>query len=81
MFEVDSVLIMYLCSESGQPICGNGLVEEGEQCDCGYRNDCKDECCYNADEEVGKKCKLKPDKICRYVFLRVQYQTNNVVMA
>ncbi|XP_027870278.1 disintegrin and metalloproteinase domain-containing protein 10 isoform X2 [Xiphophorus couchianus] len=50
--------------ESGQPICGNGLVEEGEQCDCGYRNDCKDECCYNADEEVGKKCKLKPDKIC-----------------
>ncbi|XP_032416432.1 disintegrin and metalloproteinase domain-containing protein 10 isoform X1 [Xiphophorus hellerii] len=50
--------------ESGQPICGNGLVEEGEQCDCGYRNDCKDECCYNADEEVGKKCKLKSGKIC-----------------
>ncbi|KAM4744814.1 disintegrin and metalloproteinase domain-containing protein 10 [Anableps anableps] len=50
--------------ESGQPICGNGLVENGEQCDCGYSSDCKDPCCYNADEEEGKKCKLKPGKIC-----------------
>ncbi|KAM4593630.1 disintegrin and metalloproteinase domain-containing protein 10 [Odontesthes bonariensis] len=50
--------------ESGQPICGNGLVEDGEQCDCGYSDQCKDSCCYNANEEEGKKCKLKPGKIC-----------------
>ncbi|KAM9764704.1 disintegrin and metalloproteinase domain-containing protein 10 [Menidia menidia] len=50
--------------ESGQPICGNGLVEEGEQCDCGYSDQCKDPCCYSANEEEGKKCKLKPGKIC-----------------
>ncbi|KAL3065454.1 hypothetical protein OYC64_015596 [Pagothenia borchgrevinki] len=50
--------------ESGQPICGNGLVEEGEECDCGYSDQCGDPCCYNANEGEGKKCKLQPGKIC-----------------
>ncbi|XP_060894746.1 disintegrin and metalloproteinase domain-containing protein 10 [Labrus mixtus] len=50
--------------ESGQPICGNGLVEIGEQCDCGYSDQCKDTCCYNANEAEGKRCKLQPGKIC-----------------
>ncbi|TMS12781.1 Disintegrin and metalloproteinase domain-containing protein 10 [Larimichthys crocea] len=50
--------------ESGQPICGNGLVEGEEQCDCGYSDQCKDACCYDANEVEGKKCKLKPGKIC-----------------
>ncbi|XP_017297657.1 disintegrin and metalloproteinase domain-containing protein 10 isoform X2 [Kryptolebias marmoratus] len=50
--------------ESGQPICGNGLVEGEEQCDCGYSDQCKDECCYNANEAEDKKCKLKPGKKC-----------------
>ncbi|XP_035992257.1 disintegrin and metalloproteinase domain-containing protein 10 [Fundulus heteroclitus] len=50
--------------ESGQPICGNRIVEDGEQCDCGYRDECKDPCCYNANEEEGKRCKLQTGKIC-----------------
>uniref|UniRef100_A0AAQ5X365 Disintegrin and metalloproteinase domain-containing protein 10 n=1 Tax=Amphiprion ocellaris TaxID=80972 RepID=A0AAQ5X365_AMPOC len=50
--------------ESGQPICGNGLVEAGEQCDCGYSDQCTDPCCYSANEAEGKKCKLQPGKIC-----------------
>ncbi|XP_035252428.1 disintegrin and metalloproteinase domain-containing protein 10-like [Anguilla anguilla] len=50
--------------ESGQPICGNGLVEEGEECDCGYRDQCKDQCCHDADNTEGKKCKLRPGKVC-----------------
>uniref|UniRef100_A0A2K5SIS8 Disintegrin and metalloproteinase domain-containing protein 10 n=1 Tax=Cebus imitator TaxID=2715852 RepID=A0A2K5SIS8_CEBIM len=49
--------------ESGQPICGNGMVEQGEECDCGYSDQCKDECCFDANQE-GKKCKLKPGKQC-----------------
>lgn len=50
--------------ESGQPICGNGLVEAEEQCDCGYSDQCKDPCCYNANEAEDKKCKLQPGKLC-----------------
>uniref|UniRef100_A0A8C6M8W7 Disintegrin and metalloproteinase domain-containing protein 10 n=1 Tax=Nothobranchius furzeri TaxID=105023 RepID=A0A8C6M8W7_NOTFU len=50
--------------ESGQPICGNGLVEDGEQCDCGYSDQCTDSCCYDANQEEGKKCTLKPNKLC-----------------
>ncbi|XP_015247315.1 PREDICTED: disintegrin and metalloproteinase domain-containing protein 10 [Cyprinodon variegatus] len=50
--------------ESGQPICGNGLVEDGEQCDCGYSDHCNDDCCYNANEAAEVKCKLKPGKVC-----------------
>lgn len=53
--------------ESGQPICGNGLVEDGEECDCGYSDQCKDLCCYSANEAEGKRCKLQPGKICRCV--------------
>ncbi|KAM7406145.1 hypothetical protein PAMP_000543 [Pampus punctatissimus] len=50
--------------ESGQPICGNGIVEGEEQCDCGYSDQCKDPCCYNANEVEGKRCKLQPGKLC-----------------
>jgi hypothetical protein len=32
--------------EPQQSICGNGVVEPGEQCDCGWEEDCKDDCCY-----------------------------------
>ncbi|KAI1904346.1 hypothetical protein AGOR_G00004710 [Albula goreensis] len=54
----------YCFVESGQPICGNGLVEAGEECDCGYSDQCKDQCCYDANQADGTKCKLKPGKVC-----------------
>ncbi|XP_061414243.1 disintegrin and metalloproteinase domain-containing protein 10-like [Lethenteron reissneri] len=50
--------------ESGNPICGNGIVEEGEECDCGYRDQCRDQCCHNADEEQSKRCRLRPGMQC-----------------
>uniref|UniRef100_A0A667X660 Disintegrin and metalloproteinase domain-containing protein 10 n=1 Tax=Myripristis murdjan TaxID=586833 RepID=A0A667X660_9TELE len=50
--------------ESGQPICGNGLVEPGEECDCGYSDQCRDQCCYDANQPDNRKCKLKPNKVC-----------------
>ncbi|XP_060770598.1 disintegrin and metalloproteinase domain-containing protein 10-like [Neoarius graeffei] len=50
--------------ESGQPTCGNGLVEPGEECDCGYNDQCKDHCCYDANQPENKRCKLKPNKVC-----------------
>ncbi|KAI5637446.1 metallo-peptidase family m12B reprolysin-like domain-containing protein [Phthorimaea operculella] len=34
-------------SESQGAFCGNKIVEDGEQCDCGYDElECKDRCCY-----------------------------------
>ncbi|XP_061539640.1 disintegrin and metalloproteinase domain-containing protein 10 isoform X1 [Phycodurus eques] len=47
---------------SDQPICGNQIVEEGEDCDVGHND--TDLCCYSAKEPVGVQCYLKPGKIC-----------------
>ena len=65
---------MYLPVAAAEAICGNGIVEEGEECDCGYDEDksCKiDKCCKGrtgAKEEPGD-CKLLPEKTCRLDFL------------
>uniref|UniRef100_A0A8C3FA77 Uncharacterized protein n=1 Tax=Chrysemys picta bellii TaxID=8478 RepID=A0A8C3FA77_CHRPI len=38
-------------------VCGNRIVERGEQCDCGSAQCAKDKCCTN-------KCRLKPRAKC-----------------
>lgn len=48
-------------------LCGNGVVEAGEECDCGWEEDCRDSCCfpqrrYPPAEEV--PCTLTPGSIC-----------------
>ncbi|XP_043939056.1 zinc metalloproteinase-disintegrin-like batroxstatin-2 isoform X1 [Protopterus annectens] len=40
------------------PVCGNGFVEVGEDCDCGTVQECVNPCC-NASS-----CKLKPQAQC-----------------
>uniref|UniRef100_A0A8C5EHA3 ADAM10 endopeptidase n=1 Tax=Gouania willdenowi TaxID=441366 RepID=A0A8C5EHA3_GOUWI len=47
---------------SDQPICGNQIVEEGEECDVGHND--TDLCCYSAKEAVGVQCRLKPGQVC-----------------
>ncbi|XP_041861899.1 disintegrin and metalloproteinase domain-containing protein 10 [Melanotaenia boesemani] len=47
---------------SDQPICGNQIVEEGEECDVGHND--TDLCCFSAKEPVEVQCRLKPGKIC-----------------
>ncbi|RDD39091.1 Trifunctional purine biosynthetic protein adenosine-3 [Trichoplax sp. H2] len=27
------------------PVCGNGIIDDGEECDCGYQNHCQDPTC------------------------------------
>ncbi|XP_036907179.1 disintegrin and metalloproteinase domain-containing protein 12 [Sturnira hondurensis] len=44
----------------GGPKCGNGYVEEGEECDCGEPEECTNLCC-NATT-----CTLKPDAVCAH---------------
>src|SRR6185437_9551296 len=40
------------------PVCGNGFVETGEECDCGLKEFCDNRCC-NATS-----CKLMPGAQC-----------------
>ncbi|XP_078312682.1 disintegrin and metalloproteinase domain-containing protein 12-like isoform X3 [Crassostrea virginica] len=40
------------------PVCGNGFVEEGEECDCGLPEDCKTKCC------DARTCKLTTGAVC-----------------
>lgn len=47
---------------SDQPICGNLILEEGEECDVGHNE--TDPCCYSAKEHLGLQCRLKPDQPC-----------------
>uniref|UniRef100_A0A6Q2YM59 ADAM10 endopeptidase n=1 Tax=Esox lucius TaxID=8010 RepID=A0A6Q2YM59_ESOLU len=47
---------------SDQPICGNQIVEEGEECDVGHND--TDLCCHSANEDPGTQCRLKPGKQC-----------------
>ncbi|XP_043079162.1 disintegrin and metalloproteinase domain-containing protein 10 [Puntigrus tetrazona] len=47
---------------SEHPICGNRIVEKGEECDVGH--DESDPCCYSSKQPAGVECRLKPDKQC-----------------
>lgn len=45
-------------------LCGNGIVEIGEECDCGFINDCEENnCCHHADSKTNK-CMLKKGAEC-----------------
>ncbi|XP_055975139.1 ADAM DEC1 [Sorex fumeus] len=41
-----------------EPVCGNKLLEVGEECDCGSLKECTSPCC------EAKTCKLKPGAGC-----------------
>ncbi|GAB1599513.1 disintegrin and metalloproteinase domain-containing protein 10 isoform X2 [Argonauta hians] len=45
--------------------CGNKLVEEDEECDCGYKEDCaNNNCCHYRNSKEGNECTLKPNANC-----------------
>ena len=52
--------------------CGNKIVEEGEECDCGFDDqECQEECCYprqsgllSPEEAKAKRCTRKPGTQC-----------------
>ena len=47
--------------ESDQPFCGNSVVDPGEECDCGFKDDCilDGKCCHSADDEPHLRCRFK----------------------
>lgn len=57
----------FLFKENTGPKCGNRIVEEGEECDCGFSDECKEKCCYDAEASSDLACKLKQGYVCRYL--------------
>ncbi|XP_069395074.1 disintegrin and metalloproteinase domain-containing protein 12 isoform X2 [Paralichthys olivaceus] len=55
LYNMPEVKVLY-----GGQKCGNGYVEEGEQCDCGEPEECMNPCC-NATT-----CTLKGDAVCAH---------------
>ncbi|XP_053709098.1 disintegrin and metalloproteinase domain-containing protein 12 isoform X2 [Synchiropus splendidus] len=55
LFNMPEVKVLY-----GGQKCGNGYVEEGEECDCGEPEECLNPCC-NATT-----CSLKGDAVCAH---------------
>ena len=54
-------------SEPQASICGNGVVETGEECDCGWEEDCKEKCCFpmRSTPVLGERpCTLRPPRRC-----------------
>jgi len=58
--------------EDDGPFCGNKIVEEGEECDCGYDSkECTEQCCYPREiepyrdqEPDAKPCKRRRGAVC-----------------
>lgn len=71
--------IRTLSTEPSVSLCGNGVVEEGEECDCGWEEDCSDSCCfpqrrYQSDKEP--PCKLTPGSVCSPSQVRITFNKN-----
>ena len=54
-------------TEPKSAICGNKVVEEGEECDCGYADECNDNCCVGQPigGNAGVGCKRATNVSCR----------------
>ena len=63
------MMILFQSAYSGST-CGNKVVEGGEDCDCGWDEECTDTCCYpslaSGGPNADKACQYKPGIVCRY---------------
>ena len=67
-FSIGKLIISKLeILEPQNAICGNGVVEAGEECDCGWEEDCQEKCCFpmRSVQQPGERpCTLRPSTTC-----------------
>ena len=63
-----NIIFRYVASSAA--ICGNAIVEAGEDCDCGAHCD-TDRCCNPAGST--NPCKYAPNALCRLLKIYLEY--------
>uniref|UniRef100_A0AC35TZD0 Peptidase M12B domain-containing protein n=1 Tax=Rhabditophanes sp. KR3021 TaxID=114890 RepID=A0AC35TZD0_9BILA len=48
----------------GEPKCGNGIVEYGEECDCGSKLHCANDCCVASTCQLAKEAECAAGECC-----------------
>ena len=65
MTRVVSTRHCWTVDTSAHGVCGNGIVEGWEQCDCGHESQCHDSCCVPQDDPHGRRpCTLVDGAEC-----------------
>ena len=67
VYELNLVVYSLLAHNNGS-YCGNKIVEQGEECDCGSPKECEavDKCCVARNDALGiPGCTVRPEMQCR----------------
>ena len=56
----------------GGPVCGNGFVEPGEECDCGLPSDCSNPCCNAETCTLASQAECGAGQCCHFKTCKVK---------
>lgn len=54
-----TIVCLVVFEEPQWAICGNGVVEEDEECDCGWEDECKESCCVPMGESANLRTRSR----------------------
>ena len=75
MFNLDRCLFNQPTRSVGDPVCGNGIREGDEVCDCGSEQECTDPCCNAATCQLASGAQCSAGACCTSTCQFVSYGT------